>query len=122
MAARPRPAARAEPRFRLRINVGATVAIGPGKIALVEAIGATGSITAAAKSMGMSYRRAWLLTDELNRALGRPAVRSVIGGPRGGSSELTPVGVELIRRYRTVAATAAEACATDIAAIVRLLR
>jgi len=77
-------------------------AIGPGKIALLEAIGTTGSITAAAKALGMSYRRAWLLVDETNRCLVRPAIQTAAGGKRGGGTSLTPSGAELVRRYRAV--------------------
>ena len=67
-------------RFRMRISDGDRIAVGPGKIALLKAIDRTGSITAAAKSLDMSYRRAWLLLDELNRSLARPAVDSAKGG------------------------------------------
>lgn len=76
------------------------LAIGPGKVALLEAIDQTGSITASAKLLGMSYRRAWLLVDETNRCLVRPAVQTIAGGPRGGGASLTAAGVELVRRYR----------------------
>ena len=67
-------------KFRLRIYRDEGIAIGPGKIALVEAIAETGSISAAARHLGMSYRRAWLLVDELNRALRKPAVVGAAGG------------------------------------------
>ena len=60
------------------------LAIGPGKVALLEAIEQTGSITASAKKLGMSYRRAWLLVEETNRCLVRPAVQTAAGGQRGG--------------------------------------
>ena len=74
---------------------GETISVGPGKIALLEAIGKTRSITAAAKSIKMSYRRAWMLVDELNAALKKPAVHSAKGGDHGGGSELTAVGEAL---------------------------
>lgn len=70
---------------------GADLAIGPGKVALLEAIAKTGSITSAAKKLGMSYRRAWPLVDEANRCLIGSAVRTAAGGKRGGGTELTPV-------------------------------
>src|SRR5450755_121332 len=92
-----------KPEVRFRIRDGkqvAELAIGPGKVALLEAIGQTGSITSSAKKLGMSYRRAWLLVDETNRCLVRPAVQTAAGGQRGGGTSLTPVGVELVRRYR----------------------
>jgi molybdate transport system regulatory protein len=92
-----------EVRFHIRDRgQEAKLAIGPGKVALLEAIAQTGSITSSAKKLGMSYRRAWLLVDETNRCLVRPAVLTAAGGQRGGGTSLTPVGVELIRRYRTL--------------------
>jgi molybdate transport system regulatory protein len=81
---------------------GAELAIGPGKISLLEAIAQTGSITSAAKKLGMSYRRAWLLVDETNRCLNAPAVQTATGGKRGGGTALTSVGAELVRRYRAL--------------------
>lgn len=115
--------ARAKPlvRFRLRVTAGDLIAVGPGKISLLEAIGETGSLTAAAKSIGMSYRRAWLLLDGLNRSLKRPAVESAKGGQHGGGSELTEVGRELITLYRRIETTAARACAVDIKQVLGLL-
>jgi len=108
-------------QFRLRVYRDAGIAIGPGKIALLEAILQTGSITAAAQQMSMSYRRAWLLVDELNRALREPAVESAVGGARGGGTVVTESGKELIRRYRAIEATAHAAAAEDIAAMSRML-
>ena len=108
-------------RFRLRITAGEDIAVGPGKIALLEAIAETGSITAAAKHLDMSYRRAWLLLAELNSALKRPAVASIKGGEHGGGSELTAAGKQLIERYRHIEQTATDACAGDIRALVNML-
>jgi molybdate transport system regulatory protein len=108
-------------RFRLRISVGETLAIGPGKIALLEAVGKTGSITAAARSINMSYRRAWLLLDELNSSLKKPALQSAQGGQHGGGTELTAVGQALIERYRRIELTASKACAEDIKGLTALL-
>lgn len=115
--------ARAVPsaRFRLRVTIGDEIAIGPGKISLLEAIDETGSLTAAAKHIEMSYRRAWLLLDQLNRSLKRPAVISVNGGEHGGGSELTDVGRKLIALYRGIEATAGQACAADIKRVIGLL-
>ena len=108
-------------RFRLRISAGETVAIGPGKVALLEAIGDTGSLTAAAKQLDMSYRRAWLLLDDLNRSLKKPAVESAIGGAHGGGSQLTETGRALVAHYRGVEATAGKACAPEIRKLLSLL-
>jgi molybdate transport system regulatory protein len=126
VAARPRDArapVRGKPqmRFRMRITDGGEVAVGPGKIALLEAVERTGSITAAAKTLDMSYRRAWLLLDALNRSLRRPAVESVKGGQHGGGCELTAVGRELIALYRRIEQEATVACRSDIRRLMGLL-
>lgn len=115
----PRAATRVQ--FRLRIHRGEDIAIGPGKVALLEAVAETGSISAAARQLGMSYRRAWLLIDQLNQALQSPAVTTATGGAHGGGASLTPVGEEVVRRYRAIENTARLAAAADIAALGRLL-
>ena len=115
--ATPRPVA----RFRLRVTAGDTIFVGPGKISLLEAIRETRSITAAAKSMGMSYRRAWILVDELNRSLAGAAVASAIGGAHGGGSVLTEFGHELVDIYRRIEATATRACAKDLGRLLELV-
>lgn len=114
---------RAKPvfRFRPRITDGVSIAVGPGKIALLEAIGKTGSITAAAKSLEMSYRRAWVLLDELNRSLRLPAVDSAKGGHHGGGSALTERGRELIVLYRRIERTAESATRADIKRLMGML-
>ena len=117
-APRPRPIA----RFRMRVTSGDTISVGPGKISLLEAIRDTRSITAAAKSIGMSYRRAWILIDELNASLKKPAVRSAKGGEHGGGSELTEVGDALVGLYRHIEQRAATACAADVKALLKLVR
>jgi len=111
-----------EIRFRLRIVLGDDIAIGPGKIDLLEAIGANGSITAAARTLGMSYRRAWLLVDTMNRCFETPVVTTEAGGVSGGGTRLTPAGKEVVRRYRSIEAKAAKAGVADLAALVALLR
>ncbi len=108
-------------RFRVRITDGDSIAVGPGKIALLEAVAQTGSITAAAKQLDMSYRRAWLLLDELNRSLCEPAVDSAKGGAAGGGSVLTDAGRELVALYRRIETTAAESCRGDIRKLMKLL-
>ena len=108
-------------QFRLRIRKGPRVAIGPGKIALLEAIAETGSITAAARSLEMSYRRAWLLIDEMNACLRRPAVTTATGGKNGGGSKLTPAGVAIIAHYRAIERRAEAAAAEDLARLLRQL-
>ena len=115
------PGADATVRLRLRVSVDAQVVIGPGKVALLEAVVETGSISAAARSLGMSYRRAWLLLDALNHALAEPALLSATGGQRGGGSTVTPAGRQLIRLYRQIEAEAAVACASPITQLLNLL-
>ena len=105
----------------MRITAGDVIAVGPGKLTLLEAIAETGSITAAAKQLDTSYRRAWLLLDELNRALRRPAVDSAKGGQHGGGSVLTDDGRLLIDLYRRIETAAATACQTAIRLLMGLL-
>jgi molybdate transport system regulatory protein len=108
-------------KFRLRITAGDVIAVGPGKIALLEAIAETGSITAAAKRLEMSYRRAWMLLDELNRSLKKPAVDSAKGGQHGGGSEITAVGRQIVELYRHIEVAAAAACKADMNRLLNLL-
>jgi molybdate transport system regulatory protein len=108
-------------QFRLRVVLGDDIAIGPGKVDLLEAIASTGSITAAAKTMGMSYRRARLLVDTMNRCFRTPVVTAEAGGVCGGGTQLTPIGAEVVRRYRRMEAGALEAGAEDLAALSQLL-
>jgi molybdate transport system regulatory protein len=109
-------------QFRLRITRGADIAVGPGKVDLLEAIAKTGSITAAARTLGMSYRRAWLLVDTMNRCFKRPVVETEAGGKRGGGTRLTDIGAEALRRYRRVEKLAGRAGAAELRALQKLLR
>ena len=93
----------------IRIDFGPDVRIGPGKIALLERVGELGSIAAAGKSMGMSYRRAWELIAELNATFDRPLVDAKVGGRQGGGTILTAYGQELVGHYRAIEAKATEA-------------
>ena len=107
--------------MRLRISVAGVVAIGPGKVALLEAVQAHGSITAAARSLEMSYRRAWLLLDELNRSLRQPAIVTAQGGSRGGGAALTPTGRAVIENYRAAERKALAAGRPQLARLLRLM-
>jgi molybdate transport system regulatory protein len=109
-------------RFRLRITAGDDIAVGPGKIDLLEAIAAAGSITAAARALGMSYRRAWLLVDTMNRCFREPVVAAEAGGVQGGGTALTPLGAAVIRHYRAAEARAEKAAEQELAALKALLR
>jgi molybdate transport system regulatory protein len=106
---------------RLRILLGEAIAVGPGKADLLAAIAAEGSISAAARTMGMSYRRAWLLVNELNRVFVGPVVASETGGRRGGGAVLTSLGQEILRRYRAMERRAAMSVAEDVRAFGLLL-
>ncbi|MCK9388250.1 MAG: LysR family transcriptional regulator [Sulfuritalea sp.] len=106
---------------RLRILLGADIAIGPGKAALLEAVARTGSISAAARSMGMSYRRAWLLVDTMNRSFRNPLVETAKGGASGGGASVTEFGLDVLSRYRAMELTAAAAIAADMRAFTKLL-
>jgi molybdate transport system regulatory protein len=113
-----------KPEVRFHIRDGgqqAQLAIGPGKVALLEAIQQTGSITSSAKKLGMSYRRAWLLVEEMNRCFVRPAVRTAVGGQRGGGSSLTPLGIEFVRRYRALEHQAGLAVTRKLHSLLRTI-
>lgn len=90
------------PRLTLRVDLAGGRALGPGKVRLLEAIEKTGSITQAGKSLGMSYRRAWLLADDMNNCFRQAVVSAQPGGANGGGATLTPFGQKLIQRYRAI--------------------
>ena len=104
-------------RLFLRVDLGGNRLLGPGKVRLLEVIGERGSISAAGRTMGMSYRRAWLLVDEINRSFHEPAVRTRPGGRSGGGAELTKVGREIIARYRAIERDAVRATADHLTAL-----
>jgi molybdate transport system regulatory protein len=106
----------------IRVDCASGFRIGPGKIALLEAIRSTGSITAAAKSIGMSYRRAWLLVDEINHALRKPAVATKQGGSEGGGTSLAPVGEQIISLYHELELHAGANVGAQCRAIGKLVR
>lgn len=83
---------------RPRVHIGA-VAVGPGKIDLLREIAQQQSISAAARAMSLTYKRAWLLIETLNRGFGKPVVEAVAGGKGGGGARLTPLGEALIKGY-----------------------
>ena len=106
---------------KFRIHFGDEIAIGPGKADLLEAIRASGSITAAAQSLGMSYKRAWNLVDTMNRCFREPLVGTATGGGGGGGATLTPFGAQVLDRYRAMQARTDAAIRDDLAAFARLL-
>src|SRR5919204_6521077 len=102
------------PGLTLRVLGKRAAALGPGKAELVERIGETGSISAAARAMGMSYRRAWQLVRALNRDFREPVIETAIGGTRGGGARVTPFGSRLVGQYRAMEAKASAAIAADL--------
>jgi molybdate transport system regulatory protein len=90
------------PLIRFRIDFAENSNLGPGKIALLEGIRTCGSVSEAARRMGISYRRAWLLLDSVNKSFDMPVTVNSVGGRGGGGAEITPFGVLLIERYREV--------------------
>lgn len=87
-------------KIKLQILCGDEIAMGPGKADLLDAIAHEGSISAAGRALGMSYRRAWLLVDAMNRCWREPLVATMPGGAARGGARLTPFGQEILRRYR----------------------
>lgn len=104
-------------RLTLRVDFGAFGYLGPGKIALMELIETHGSISAAGKEMDMSYRRAWLLVEEINRIFREPLVEKQMGGTGGGGARLSALGRDVVRRYRAIEAAAASAATADLKAL-----
>jgi len=113
---RPKAAPPAAGLLTLRIDLPAG-RIGPGKVSLLEAIDRTGSISAAARDLGMSYKRGWDLVDSLTAVLGEPAVRASPGGAGGGGAALTEAGRGLVADYRAIQDAAQRAAAPRLAAM-----
>src|SRR5271167_1659058 len=109
-------------RLTVRVDFGSDRALGPGKVRLLEAIGKTGSISKAGRSLDMSYRRAWLLVDDMNRCFREPVVTTQPGGAQGGGAALTPFGLELIEKYRSIEAEATAAAQAQLHALEVALR
>jgi molybdate transport system regulatory protein len=112
----------AETRLTVRVDFGSDRAIGPGKIRLLEAIRDTGSISQAGRQLGMSYRRAWLLVDDMNRCFRDAVVTAQPGGKEGGGAALTEFGQDLVKGYRAIVAEATAATETRVSALEASLR
>ena len=89
-----------KPRAVMKIDFGTGARLGPGKVRLLECIAETGSISAAARQMKMSYRRAWMLIDELNGIFGKPVVETAAGGSGGGGAKVTDFGKRIVVVFR----------------------
>lgn len=114
-------AAASRPTLKPKVRIRFAWAIGPGKADLLEAIADTGSISAAARQTGMSYRRAWLLMNAMNRSFKQPLVDTAIGGKGGGGSRITDFGRDVLRRYRRMEVKAAASIDADMAALIKLM-
>jgi molybdate transport system regulatory protein len=104
--------------IKVSIVLGSGTQIGPDKIALLESIRDAGSISGAARDLGIQYKRAWMLLDNMNRAFKQPVVKSIIGGAYAGAV-LTPFGADLLEHYRRILAAAETATAADLVALGR---
>jgi molybdate transport system regulatory protein len=109
------------PRPQIRIMLRKAIAMGPGKAELLRAIEETGSISAAARTLGMSYRRAWLLVDTMNQCFKSPVVETLTGGQKGGGARVSELGHEVLRRYLEMEAKAAASVQKELAQFTRLM-
>lgn len=107
---------------RLRVVLGPGIALGPGKADLLEAIAATGSISAAGRKLKMSYRRAWLLVEELNSSFQGALVAADKGGAHGGGARLTALGAEVLRHFRNMEHKTRKAIAADLTALTKVAK
>jgi molybdate transport system regulatory protein len=106
----------------VRVDLGVHGRLGPGKMLLLEHIEKFGSISAAGRAMNMSYRQAWDLVDQLNKAFIEPVVASQTGGKSGGGASLTPMGQRIVAHYRAIEQATNTNAARDLAAIRKALK
>lgn len=106
-------------RLNIRIDLAGGLRIGPGKVAVLEEIARSGSISAAGRALRMSYRRTWELVEDLNTGLGTPVVETAAGGSGGGGTVLTPAGKAIIERYRAIEVDTAAAARKHLLALNR---
>ena len=109
-------------RLKLSVIFDSGARVGPGKARLLESVRETGSISAAAREMGMSYKRAWVLLDSMNAAFAEPVIRAAPGGRHGGGARLTAFGEGVLARYRRMEAAARAVALEDIEALERAAR
>jgi molybdate transport system regulatory protein len=107
--------------LRLRLVFGDRLVLGPGRAELLSGIAETGSIAAAGRAMGMSYKRAWSLVDEMNAAFREPLVARARGGAGGGGAVVTETGFAVLTAYRSMVSATERACAADVARLGLLL-
>jgi molybdate transport system regulatory protein len=111
--------ANAGDRLNIRIDLAGGLRIGPGKVAVLEEIARSGSISAAGRALRMSYRRTWELVEDLNTGLGTPVVETAAGGSGGGGTVLTTAGKAVIERYRAIEVDTAAAARKHLLALNR---
>jgi molybdate transport system regulatory protein len=109
-------------KVRFRVDMTPGCSIGPGKVNLLEGILETGSLSAAARKLGMSYRRAWMLLDSLNRSFRKPLTAAIVGGHGGGGVQLTPLGLRVIGEYRELEADIQRLAGRRLKSIARAAR
>jgi molybdate transport system regulatory protein len=110
---------RSSDRLSIRLDLVSGARIGPGKVAVLEEIARSGSISAAGRALRMSYRRTWELVEDLNRSLGTPVVETAAGGSGGGGAVLTRAGKAVIERYRAIEVDTALAARKHLQALHR---
>lgn len=108
-------------KLKAQILKGDLIAFGPGKADLLDAIDSTGSITKAARTLGMSYRRAWELVDAMNECFRAPLVEARRGGAAHGGARVTPLGREVLQRYRMLERALDRAAAPHVAKLIQLI-
>jgi molybdate transport system regulatory protein len=114
-----RPAGNMSDRLSIRLDLASGARIGPGKVAVLEEIARSGSISAAGRVLRMSYRRTWELVEDLNRTLGTPVVETAAGGSGGGGAALTRAGKAVVERYRAIETDTALAARKHLLALSR---
>ena len=102
-------------RLSIRVDLGPENQLGPGKVQLLEMIAEHGSISAAGRALGMSYRRAWMLVEAMNKGFGQPVVAAQIGGKSGGGAQLSAFGLEVVAQYRAIERAAQRAASPFLA-------
>lgn len=104
-------------KIKLQLFCGDEIAMGPGKADLLEAIAREGSISAAGRAMGMSYRRTWLLVDAMNRCWREPLVEASAGGSHGGGARVTAFGMDVLRQFREMERLCADSLQSALASL-----
>jgi molybdate transport system regulatory protein len=120
--AKPSAPAKASNRLSIRVDLASGARIGPGKVAVLEEIARSGSISAAGRALHISYRRTWELVEDLNATLGAPVVQTAAGGSGGGGASLTELGQSVVTRYRAIEEDCAAAARKHLTALQRAAR